>query len=103
MRVFLLLTVAFLSACSWFGSKRVQVPDPTELIVTGAPVGSIVFIDAKQAGQATTLPDHPQVLEVAAGNHKVEIHLDDAIVYREDTYVGQGERRVVRVLSGSTR
>ena len=42
-------------------------------------------------------------LGVSAGVHKVEIHLGDNIVYREDTYVPLGEHRVVRVLSGLTR
>jgi hypothetical protein len=80
-----------------------QVPDPTEIIVTGAPAGSIVFVDGLQTGQATALNDKTQVLDVAAGAHKVEIHVGDTIVYREDTYVGLGERRIVRVLSGLNR
>jgi hypothetical protein len=80
-----------------------QVPDPTEIIVTGAPAGSIVFVDGQQTGQPTTLNDHTQVLNVAAGAHKVEIHAGDTVVYREDTYVGLGEHRLVRVLSGLNR
>jgi len=80
-----------------------QAPDPTEIVVTGAPADSIVFIDGQQAGQPTALNDHTQVVNVAAGAHKVEIHLGDAIVYREDTYVGLGEHRLVRVLSGLNR
>jgi hypothetical protein len=103
MRVFVLVTLAWLSACSWFASRRVQSPDPTEIIVTGAPVGSIVLVDGLQTGQATTLNDQTQVLNVAAGTHKVEIHLGDAVVYREETYVGLGEHRIVRVLSGLNR
>jgi hypothetical protein len=79
------------------------VPDPTQLIVTGAPVGSVVFVDGLQTGQETALNDHPQVLRVAAGAHKVEIHVGDTVVYREDTYVGVGEKRTVRVLSGLNR
>lgn len=79
------------------------MPDPTELIVTGAPAGSLIFVDGAQTGQETAVSDHPQVLEVAAGAHKVEIHLGDKIVYREETYVGPSERRVVTVLSGLTR
>jgi hypothetical protein len=78
-------------------------PDATEIIVTGAPAGSIVFIDGAQAGQAAVQNDRPQILNVAAGSHKVEIHVADAVVYREDTYVGPGEHRMVRVLSGLTR
>ena len=32
--------------------------------------------------------------------HKVEIHVADKVVYREDIYVGPSEHRIVRVLSG---
>jgi hypothetical protein len=71
--------------------------------VTGAPVGSVVFVDGLQTGQETTLNDHPQVLRVAAGAHKVEIHVGNTVVYREDTYVAVGEKRTVRVLSGLNR
>ena len=99
MRVFLLVAVACLSACAWF-SKKTPVPDPTEIIVTGAPLGSMVFVDGAQAAQATTVSDRPQILEVPPGAHKVEIHAGGKIVYREDTYVGPSEHRVVRVLSG---
>jgi hypothetical protein len=79
------------------------VPDPTEIIVTGAPAGSIVFVDGLQSGQPTALNDHTQVLNVAAGAHKVEIHVGDTVVYREETYVSLGEHRLVRVLSGLNR
>jgi len=99
LRVFVLVTLACLSACGWF-SKKTPVPDPTEIIVTGAPLGSIVFVDGAQAAQAATTNDHPQVLEVAPGSHKVEIHTGDKVVYREDTYVRLSEHRIVRVLSG---
>jgi hypothetical protein len=97
------VTLACLSACSWFGSRKIQPPDPTEIIVTGAPAGSMVFIDGLQTGQAAATSDRTQVLNVAAGAHKVEIHMGDTVVYREETYVDRGERRIVRVLSGFTR
>ncbi|MEA3108694.1 MAG: hypothetical protein QOI88_3299 [Gammaproteobacteria bacterium] len=103
MKVFVLVTLACLSACTWFGSRKPELPDPTELIVTGAPGGSIVFIDGLQTGQATPVGDTPQVINVAAGAHKVEIQMSDKVVYREDTYVGPGEHRVVTVLSGLSR
>jgi len=96
------MTLVCLSACSWFGSKRQELPDPTEIIVTGAPGGSIVFIDGLATGQATAVNDHPRIINVAAGDHKVEIHMGDKVVYREDIYVALGEHRVVTVLSGLT-
>jgi len=103
LRIFVLMTLACLSACNWFGSRRPQPPDPPEIIVTGAPKGSIIFVDGLQTGQEVTVSDHPQALTVAAGTHKVEIHLGDTVVYREDTYVVPGEHRVVTVLSGLNR
>jgi hypothetical protein len=103
LRIFLVMTLTCLSACSWFTSRKTHSPDPTEIVVTGAPAGSVVFVDGTQAGTAAVRDDRPQVLNVAAGSHKVEIHVGDAVVYREDTYVGLGEHRMVRVLSGLSR
>ena len=103
MRVFVLVTLAWLSACSPFAARKMPSPDPTEIIVTGAPAASIIFVDGLQIGQAATLNDQTQVLNVAAGAHKVEIHVGDTVVYREDTYVSLGEHRIVRVLSGLNR
>ncbi len=101
MKIFVLAALICLPACSWFGARKHPLPDPTELIVTGAPAGASVFIDGSQAGRTTA--DRPQVLAVAPGPHKVEIKIDEKSVYREDTYVGAGERRVITVLSGSSR
>jgi hypothetical protein len=96
------MTLACLSACSWFGSRKPQpAPNPTEIIVTGAPVGSIVLIDGAPIGQPTASNVRSQTLDVAAGAHTVEIRIVDRIVYREDTYVAIGERTVVIVKSGS--
>ena len=103
MRLLVLVALACLSACSWFGSKRQPAPNPTEIVVTGTTAGSIIFIDGKAAGPATTADDHPQIVRVAPGAHTVEIHLHDAIVYREDSYVRRGETSVVTVLSGLNR
>ncbi len=44
-----------------------------------------------------------RMLEVSPGTHVVEIKSSDTVVYREDTYVGPGDHRVVTVLSGNSR
>lgn len=103
MRVLVLIVLACLSACGWFGWRKSPQAEPTQIIVTGAPVGSFVFIDGVQSGHVAAHNDDSQILSVAAGDHKVEVHLGDKIVYREDTYVGRGEHRAVMVLSGSSR
>ncbi len=103
MRVFSLITLACLSACTWHDSRKPQpLPDPPEILVTGAPVGSIVFIDGVQAGQTTTANHQTQILSVAPGIHKLEIHYGDRVVYREDTEARPGERSLEIVKSGSS-
>jgi hypothetical protein len=98
----LLIALACLSGCSWFHARS-PAPDPSELIVTGAPTGSILFLDGVQAGQETEASNRPQMLEVAPGTHTLEVRMADTVAYRESTYVAQGEKRVVTVLSGTSR
>lgn len=101
MKTFIILALAMLSGCSWFHSKTPPAPPPV-FIVTGAPAGSVVFIDDAQAGQAAEL-NKPQTVRSAEGMHKVDVRFGDTIVYRENIYIRAGERRVITVLSGSNR
>ena len=103
LKILILLALACLSACSWFHPRAKPLPDPPELIVTGAPAGSALFIDGVQNGDTAALNDKPRILTVAAGEHIVEVRMGNSVVYREQTYVGSGERRVIKVLSGSSR
>ncbi|HEX3846475.1 MAG TPA: hypothetical protein VHV81_03770 [Steroidobacteraceae bacterium] len=94
------LGLSFLSGCAWFHHRK-PPPPPTEIIVNGAPVDSVAFVDGAAAGQPVARGARSQILEVAPGPHKIEIHSGDKIVYREDTYVKSGERQIVSVLSGA--
>jgi len=96
------MTMIGLMACSWWGHKRVRVPEPTEIIVNGAPADSLVWVDGSQAGQPA-VRGRPQILEVPPGDHKVEVHSGDRVVYREDVYVAAGQHVMVSVLSGWNR
>lgn len=103
MRAVVLIALVCLAGCSWFGARKASSADPAELIVTGAPAGCLVFVDGMPAGEAVTINDHPQVVTVTSGTHKVEIHMAETVVYREEIYVAQSEHRVVTVLSGISR
>ncbi len=103
LRYVIILTLSLLSACSWFHRKPPPPPDPPEFIVTGAPAGSVVFIDDVQRGPAALYNDKPQEINVTPGEHKVEVRFGDTVVYRENTYITSGQRIVVAVLSGSNR
>lgn len=71
--------------------------------MTGAPAGSIAFVDGVQSGQIAEFSGKPQVLNVTSGEHVVEIHTGGKVVYREQTFVSTGEKRVIKVLSGTGR
>jgi len=99
MRIAILIALVLLSGCSWFHRKP-PAPDPSELIVTGAPAGAILFVDGTQVGHATEANNRTQVLRVAPGTHLLEVKVGESVSYRENTYVAVGEKRVVTVLSG---
>jgi hypothetical protein len=103
LKISIILAFAMLAGCSWFHRKAPPAPEPPQLIVTGAPAGSIVFIDDVQKGLLTELNDKPQIVVVSAGEHKLEVRRDGIVVYREDVYVKGGQKQVVTVLSGSNR
>lgn len=100
MKAFLIFLLLCVSGCSWFHRKP-HAPDPTELIVVGAPVGSLVFVDGVQAGQVKEVAHQPQEVDVAPGTHVLEVRVGDTVAYRENAYVAPGEKRVISVLSGT--
>jgi hypothetical protein len=102
VKALLIILLLCVSGCSWFHRKP-HAPDPTELIVVGAPVGSLVFVDGVQAGQAKEVANRPQEVEVTPGTHVLEVRVEDTVTYRENAYVTPGERRVISVLSGTGR
>jgi hypothetical protein len=97
------VTVVCLAGCSWWGHGRHEPANPTEIIVNGAPVDSIVFVDGGQAGQPVQRGKNAQILEVSPGDHKVEVQVGERVVYREDVYVASGDHYMVSVLSGWNR
>jgi hypothetical protein len=102
LKVSLLIALALLSGCSWFHRTK-PAPDPTELIVTGAPVGSLLFVDGVQSGHTTEAGNRTQVLLVTPGAHTLEVKLTDVVVYRENTYAALSSKVVITVLSGNSR
>jgi hypothetical protein len=103
VKLFILIALLCVSGCSWFHARKPPAPNPPELIVTGAPTGSVLFIDGVQAGAPTESNKRTHDLVVTAGTHTVEVRMGDNTVYRENTYVAPGEKRVIMVLSGVSR
>lgn len=98
MKLLVLLMWVGLCGCTWFHAKKPSALDAPELTITGAPAGSIVFIDGVQVGTANEAATHPQNLQVAPGTHILEVRTGDAVVYRENFDAIAGEKRVIAVL-----
>lgn len=79
------------------------MPAPTQLIVTGAPVDSLLFVDGVQSGHPTEAGNRTQVLDVTPGTHSLEVKLNDIVAYRENTYVAPHDKVVITVLFGNSR
>lgn len=103
MKIFIVLALLSLTGCSWFHTRPKAAPPLPELVVTGAPAGSAIFIDDVQNGQVAEVNGKPQVLSVPAGMHVVEVRAGSTVIYREQTYVSTGDNRVINVLSGIHR
>ena len=103
MKVSLVVLMMFLSGCSWFHARKPVAPPPSEFIVTGAPAGSILFVDGVQTGQEKEPGKQAQVVDVSPGTHILEVKVGDAVVYREDADIEAGKKRVITVLSGANR
>jgi hypothetical protein len=96
------LALASLSGCSWFHLHAKGPPPSPQLVVTGAPADSMIFVDNVQNGEPAQ-KGKPQVLTVSAGAHLIEVRTGSTVIYREQTYVSSGESRSIKVLSGSSR
>jgi hypothetical protein len=100
LKVYSLLLLILLSGCGWFHARK-PPPQPPELTVTGAPAGSILFVDGIQAGPANESAIRPQQLKSTPGSHVLEVRNGETVAYRENFDLQWGERRVITVLSGS--
>jgi hypothetical protein len=66
-------------------------------MVTGAPSGSLLFVDGLEMGSAAQYDGNPKVLAVLEGTHQVEVRLGTNVVYREKAFVSSGQNHNVAV------
>lgn len=97
-----LILLLCLSGCSWLHRRQPPPPTPPELVVTGVPPGSTLFVDGVPLGQPSDGSSRSRILEVSPGMHTLEVKMGDTVAYRENAYVGMGDRRVITVLSGNS-
>jgi hypothetical protein len=103
MKILIAIGLLSLSACSWFHARPKGPAPLPEVTVTGVPAGSAIFIDDVQNGQIAEVNGKPQVLQVPAGMHVVEVRSGGTVIYREQSYISLGRNNLINVLSGIHR
>ncbi len=87
-----------LSGCS-LPQTTVRTGSPNaSLVVTGAPVGAVLYVDGIASGSATQFDGNPNTLAVLEGVHQVEIRKGTEILYHDKIFVGSGETHAITLL-----
>ena len=68
------------------------------LVVKGAPVGSILYVDGLAMGPTEKYNGNPGVLAVLEGVHQVEIRQGTAVLFHDKAFVTSGETHAITVL-----
>lgn len=73
------------------------------LTVSGAPSGSVLFVDGIQVGMAPEFDGKPKVLAVLDGVHQVEIRQGSVVVYSEKVFFSNGETHSVKIATNGAK
>ena len=97
-QVLVVLVLVALVGCSIrYPSGRTDIPDERSSIAfSGAPEGSVVFVDGQAMGPAAQFEGGVNVLLVEPGNHVIQVRLGDQIfLTRRIFFSGQATRTLV--------
>lgn len=102
LRYFLaIIVLAAFTACDGTGirypSSRTDIPDERPSIAfSGAPDGSVIYVDGQEMGPATQYSGGDKVLLVEPGNHVVQVRLGTQILLTRRVFLaGQATRTFV--------
>ena len=95
----LILVLCFLLGCSYGSGSTRAVDDMPTVAVTGAPVGSTLYVDGIEFGIASQFTTSTPV-EVIPGVHDIEIRQGAEVLHSQKIYSGTGSMNVVS-LGGS--
>jgi signal peptidase I len=99
----MLLLATILSACALPQTVVQSGSMQPGLIIKGARIGSILFVDGLEAGPAAQFDGKPKVLAVLDGVHVVEIRQGATILFSEKVLMAGGETHTVDVGAGSAK
>ena len=87
-----------LSACALPQTTVTSGSSQPGLVVTGAPLDAVLYVDGLAMGRASQFDGHPRVLAVLQGPHQVEVRESSTILYQNKIFLSNGEIRNVKLL-----
>ena len=93
----LFLAAALAAACA-MPATTVRTPDSRpSLAITGAPAGSLLFVDGNAAGDANAYDGRPAILLVEPGTHVVDVRDSSGRVLFTQTVFVESETKTIQV------
>ena len=96
--VLVVVALVALAGCDIrYPSSRTDIPDERPSIAfSGAPKGSVVFVDGLPMGPAAQYDGGENILLVEPGNHQIRVRLGDRVLLSQRVFLsGQATRTFV--------
>ena len=91
-----IIALAALAGCSYPSSRTDISDERPSIALSGAPEGSVVFVDGLEMGPATKFDGRNNVLTLEPGNHVIRILLGNDVLLTERIFLsGQATRTLL--------
>ena len=90
-----ILILPLLLACADPVTNVRTVDARPRLLVQGAPMGAVLFVDGRPMGEASAYAGSPGVLLLEPGTHVVEIRAGQTLLLSQKVFLGGGEQRTL--------
>ena len=92
-----ILILPLLLACADPVTVTRTVDARPRILVQGAPMGAVLFVDGKPMGDASAYAGAPGVLLLEPGTHLLEVRAGQTLLLSQKVFLGGGEQRTVTV------
>lgn len=89
------LTLIFMVGCSMPATTVKTVDTRPSISITGAPKGSLLFVDGISMGDAEQYDGHPNILTIEPGTHRIEVKSNDNLIYQQIIFVESELKNIV--------
>jgi len=87
--------IALTMGCSMPTTTVKTVDSRPSISITGAPKGSVLFVDGISMGIADKFDGHPNILSIEPGTHNIEIRNDKGVIYQQTIFVESELKNIV--------